>query len=400
MAKKTPTSRKDASAILDEVTELEELVKRRKKAQKELRALETEDDGGEDDLEPSLPGSELVDKVLASLGGEGSFSVTKLTAEGETLECGNYDLPLWPDAMQGVIKKNGGGNYVLVFHDENGRIAKRIKRTYPGPVAAPVQTGGSSDMLALLKLQEDRDARRDSQMEALRLEAMKGQQAMMTAMMTMMGSQNKPLINNASELATIAALFKGKEKGTDLGELRDLMDLLEDLKGDSRGDEAPTIQTDNPIVALLAPIAAALTKGLNAVPAKMAPTPRPAPAAIAPTPVPAPVPVPTPSPAPTTANSSPAAEESGLLQHAPMLKAAIDAGATPELSATKAWEDAISKDQEDDLIALIEKGDWKTLGEHPDLKAHSVWIESFRAELRARIPAEEPEPAKEAPPVS
>lgn len=385
MAKKPP---KDKDALLDEVTELEELVKRRKKAQRDLRALEDEEEGGEP-LEPALPGAELVDQVINTLGGDGSFSVTKLDGS-KVVDCGNYDLTLWPDAMQGIIEKNGGGNYVLVFHGQDGRIAKRIKRTYPGaPAQAPAPMGGSGDMLSMLKIMEERDARREAQNETLRLEAMKGQQAMMTAMMGMMGAQNKPMVNNAAELVSIAELFKSKDKGTDLGQLRDLMELLEDLRGGEREGDAPTIQTDNPLVALLAPIAAALSKGLTAQ--KLAPV-RPSAPAAAPVAARAPLPVPAapPSPAPT-AVSSPASEESGLLEHAPMLKAAIDAGATPELSASKAWEDAIAKSQEEDLIDLIEAGDWKTLCEHPDLKAHAPWLESFRDELRARIPKPTPD---------
>jgi hypothetical protein len=389
MAKKKARTPIDQDALIGEVADLEALVKRRKKAEAQLRALDEGDDVDPDDA--PLPGSELIEQVMSELGGDGSFSIVKLEG-GKTMDMGTHDLTLWPDAMEELVKVQGGGNYVLIFRRPDGTIAKRIKRTYPASLyPGPVKEApsGSGDMLAMLKIMEDRDARREMQNETLRLEAMKGQQSMMTAMMTMMGSQNKPLINNATELATIAKLFGDNKKGTDLSELVALKDLLDDLRGDP--DEGGIkVETDNPMVALLAPILSALGKGLNAKP-RIEAAPVPAPAAIPPAPVavqPAVLP-----PAPSGVVSSPSPQESGLLEHANMLRTAIDGGVTPVIAADKAWEDAESKGQEKILIELIERGDWDGLKKHPDLSMHVAWLDAFRAALRDGIEPVEVAPA-------
>ncbi len=390
MAKKKARNPQDVDSLASEVADLEALVKRRKALKKSLEAL---DDEG-DDVDPEdapLPGSELIEQVMTELGGDGSFSIVKLEG-GKTMDMGTHDLTLWPDAMEELVKVQGGGNYVLIFRRPDGTIAKRIKRTYPAslyPAPAEKTQGAGGDMLAMLKIMEERDARREAQNETLRLEAMKGQQSMMTAMMTMMGAQNKPMVNNAAELATIAKLFGAGEKKDSLSDLVALKDLLDDLRGDSE-EAGVKIQTDSPLVALLAPILQALGKGMN-VKAPVSPTPaalerKPAPPFVPATEADLSKVAAPPSPSPT-AVPSPSAEAAGLLQHAVMLKTAIDAGVTPEVAAEKAWDDAQEKGQEAVLVELIERGDWSNLKAHPDLLAHADWLDKFREALRAGIPA-------------
>lgn len=390
MAKKNNNPPVDVPALADEVAEMEALVKRRKKAQSALRDLDEDVERLDSDDAP-LPGSELIEQVMSELGGDGSFSIVKLEG-GKAMDMGTHDLTLWPDAMEELVKVQGGGNYVLIFRRPNGTIAKRIKRTYPAslyPAPAKEASSGSGDMITMLKIMEERDARREAQNETLRLESMKGQQAMMTAMMQMMGAQNKPMVNNAAELATIAKLFgAGEKKGTDLSDLVALKDLLDDLRGD-QDDSGVHVQTDNPMVALIAPILAALGKSLNSKPAPDRAALPPAPAGnTQPVPSASPAVAAAPSPTPTAA-PSPASEASGLLEHAAALKTAIDAGVTAEVAADGAWSDATSKNQVPILINLIENGDWDGLKKHPDLSAHAAWLDSFRGALRARVPVED-----------
>lgn len=392
MAKKR-TQKADPAALADEVAELEALVKRRKKAEAALEALEN-GEPDDDDAPAQLPGAELIDQVMGDLGGEGSFSIVKLEG-GKTMDMGTHDLTLWPDAMEELVKVQGGGNYVLIFRRPDGTIAKRIKRTYPASLypspAAPVAaSSGSGDMIAMIKIMEDRAARQELANENLRLEAMKSQQSMMTAMIAMMTAQNKPMVNNVGEIATIAKLFQSEKKGTDLSDLVALKDLLDDLRGDPE-EAGVHVQTDNPWVAMLAPILGALGKNLNAM--KTAPKSAVQPAAASPAPAIAQAPQVTPSPAPT-AVPSPAAEGPGLMEYAQALKTAIDAGATPDLAAEKAWEDARERHQVVKMLDLIENGDWAALEATPALVPHAAWIASFRSELRKIADAESSQPAE------
>ncbi len=392
MAKNKGRKSSDTDALASDVADLEALVKRRKAAQRALEALDNGDDlEGGDDMAP-LPGSELVDQVLAELGGDGGFSVTKLDG-GEVLDCGTFDLPLWPDAMRGVIEKNGGGSYVLIFRGPDGKIAKRIKRTYPGgkPAQAAAQTP-SGDLGSFMKIMSDERIAHEKSMSEMRLEMARQSSESMKMVLAMVTAQNKPMVNNAAELATIAKLFgAGEKKGNDLSDLVALKDLLDDLRGDPE-DAGVKIQTDSPLVALLAPILQALGKGLNAAPK---PAPRaPSPVIEAPKPAPAAaVPPLTPTPPAAEPSSPSAAEASGLLQHAAMLKTAIEAGVTPDFAAARAWEDALSKGLTGELEALIEKGDWTGLKAHADLSSYGEWLDAFRVALRNNKPAVEAAPA-------
>lgn len=379
MAKRKNGTPQDTASLTDEVAEMEALVKRKKK----LQALLAEDEG--DDIDPEgtpLPGSELIEQVMTELGGDGSFSIVKLEG-GKTMDMGTHDLTLWPDAMEELVKVQGGGNYVLIFRRPDGTIAKRIKRTYPAslyPAPAKEASSGSGDMLAMLKIMEDRDARREAQNETLRLEAMKGQQSMMTAMMAMMGAQNKPMVNNAAELATIAKLFGAGEKKDSLSDLVALKDLLDDLRGD-QDDEPMKIQTDNPFVAMLAPVIAALVPKIGSRrldPAHANPT------LAAPTPVPA-VPA-----TPPPAASIPAPVAGSLAEFVPSFKAAIEGGVSPADAAEFAWNAAVSKGSQSNLSDILETADWRTLLTDPYLKEHSQWLTDFRVRIEGL--AFEPEP--------
>lgn len=389
MAKKKQDPPQDVAALADEVAEMEALLKRRKK----LQTMLADDEGAGAGADAPLPGAELIEQVMSDLGGDGSFSIVKLEG-GRPLNMGTHDLTLWPDAMEELVRVQGGGNYVLIFRRPDGTIAKRIQRTYPAslyPAPAEKATSGSGDMLAMLKMMEERDARREAQNETLRLEAMKGQQAMMTAMLTMMGSKDKPLINNAAELATIAKLFGDNKKGTDLSDLVALKDLLDDLRGD-REDEGVKIETDSPIVALLAPLLQAVSKGM----APRAAAPRPVPANPAPpAAVPALMAKAEPPSAPPTAVASPAAEAGRLTQFIPSLKAAIGSGVSAEVAANFAWDKAVEDNKTDYLAELLESGDWGVLDADAYLKEHSAWIGAFRARLETL--AFEPEPEVTAP---
>lgn len=397
MAKKKAAPAVDRDALTDEVAELEALVKRRKAAEKALRALDQDEDGDQEDEAQPLPGSELINQVLSELDGDGSFDVTKFK-DGRSLSMGKYDLTLWPKAMEELVKVQGGGDYLVIFRRSDGTIAKRIERTYPASLfpapAAPAPSQGT-DMLAMLKIMEDRAARQEAANESLRLEAMKSQQGMMTAMMQMMGAQNKPLINNASELATIAKLFSDGKKGNDLSDLVALKDLLDDLRGEPESSGV-NIETDNPMVALIAPILNALGKGLAAAP-KVETVRKAAPPAQVAHETTAPVTGPTPkaeavppSPSPTVV-SSPATEAAalppeGIMAHVSTLKTAIEAGVTPTMAAEQAWIDAKGRDQVPVLEALVEQGDWTGLKAHVDLVAHVEWLDKFREELRRLKP--------------
>ncbi len=331
----------------------------------------------------SIPGEGKVAEILANLTGQGSFDIIKIAAGGVQESVGRYDVDAWPEGFNLTLKEHGSGDYLLIFRDQEGKHAGRVMRTYrvPGSPAAPAAAGsGSSDLLALLKIQADKDVAHERSMSEMRLE-MARQQAESTKLIVdaLKAQSSGGLFKNAQDIALIAKLFKD-DRPNALEQLMDAKDFLEDIKRSTRGE---TAAEESPLLALLTPVIAAIIPKITPAPRRRAATESGAAARID-----APAPVP-----PAAAAASPAApadkgQESetsaeivpvSLADYAPTFKAAIEGGAAPESAADFAVSAAREKGRLPELAELLEVGDWTALDSDPFLKEHTAWLKAFRA---------------------
>jgi hypothetical protein len=380
--------------------------------------------------EPIVIVNDRVQEILDSLSGSGCFDVVKFEL-GNPKNLGTYDLDLWPNAMEAVVRANGSGEYLTLIKDSTGKIATRIQRTYkvPEPAAAvvPPAPPAAADPFKFFELMEQRDSRRNQEIEAMRVELAKVQAASQQQLMEVLKANNQGSLNLKEllplvipVLPSIVKMLKGDERDP-LERMLDLKELMDDLKGDA---PQPSGTIDKVLAALASAFvpgtAAALGAGMGArrraLPrpgAPAAPAAAAAPAAI-PTTAAAPLPPGAPpasspagapgDPQPVAAAAAPvpaAAEPAApgpvpavaeivipggkkvipLGQFIPQFVSAIQEGHTPEAAAEAVFNDALNKSQDAMLEAAVEHGDWEALTTDPRLAQHTEWVARFRAAL-------------------
>lgn len=410
----------DAEDLRAQIDSEREAIAELKKLRRERAALNAEEELPPEDA--PLPGSGMIEAVLAELDGEGSFAVYKATDEGKLANIGTYDLGLWPAAMESVVKAKGGGLYTIKFRNADGQIIRAVSRTYDpisapqALVATPPPANAGLDFAKLLEIMEARAARSEAMVEAARAQATAQQSEMVKAMFAMMAAQNSGgILKDAQSLAVVAKLFKGDERDP-LERMLDLKELMDDLKG-------PAVEPSGTLDRVLTALAGAVLPGAAAAlgaragrgsrralpPASPAPAgspqagvgqppsapavvPEKAPAgAVAPSPVAEPAGAVAKAPAPI--GSQPAAqvktpEGKVVMPLGPYIEsflAAIKSGRSPEDAAIELWQGAVEKGQGGLIQVAAESGDWESLKTDPRISRHTEWVDRFKAELLACI---------------
>lgn len=411
--RRTPTPSQDPIAEAEEkAARLEAAVERQKKAQAKLDALAQQeiDENAEAENGEQLPGGSLIEKVLAELDGEGSFTITRINDEGRSVNIGQYDLESWPAAMEAAVKSKGGGTYTTTFRDSSGMIVRKITRAFD-PISAPATVASSSsDLVAVLttmmKAAEDRAARAEQAQENARIEMARLQSENTKAMIEMFKSQNSggPL-KSAQDIVAIASLFKqpAKDPVEDLLNLKELMDGLKEDRPEPSG-------TMDKVLTALASTLLPAAAGVMAARRKHTPPPPPKPRPVTssdPDPLAAPtddakrlgaqgdVPVAAPAVAvvPSSAETlSPEGQK--VIPLGAFIENVVNAikeGVTPDIAAEAVFDSCAEKGQDVLLKAAVDHGDWDSLKSDPRLSAHGEWVASFRSYLIALFASEEAE---------
>lgn len=381
--KKAEAEVESIDAIEAETLRLKSAIRARKKAQAELSELENDGEESEDD-EIVLPGAEKIQGIIEELGGEGTFHVYRVE-NGSNIKMGSYDLAAWPASMESLVKKHGGGDYLVTFINAQGQMSGRITRTYDPSVykpmtEAPVAKGDSPNFLQFMELMERKEARMAQELAQVRAEAAKAQAEATKTVIEALKSGNKPLVNGVQDIVALMGVLNPKRGGA-LSEIRDAMDLVDDLRGGSE----PASFAENPAGAALDRLASILTPVI----AKML---QPGPVVSAPVaPVAPKVPVfenhvqpkieapvePKPEPVQVAEQVKPS-----VAQHVSSLKMAILGGIAPKEAASATF--GAIKDNPVDrsaTVELLQNGDWEPVYSDPELKDHESWIDSFRDEL-------------------
>ncbi len=359
--------------------------------------------------EPAQPESKL-DRILKTLNGEGKIEVFKMTA-GTPCKVGTYQLDDYPDIMESIARKHGGGDYRIRFKNPRGEYVGQDTQSFdpdayakPGAaLAAPAGGDLMAQLLAQMQAREDRlmskiDSQQ-AQMNALLLEIVKA------------GQQGGGHTRSAEEMLALMKMAKemGGEKESPLGAVRDIIEAVSMLQG------AGVTEAPNPInlaidkaFQLIGPLlgawAAKQAGATGPTPARPAALPAPAPNPALPRAQEAALPAPAPSspiPASTPAAAPVATPDPRLKGYAASLLQAASAGASPDRTADMVLA-AISDDEVDALHAMVDDPAFvgQMLAAEPALVPHQAWLVSLCKAIKDGLqPADEPVPATAEPTV-
>ncbi|MDE2040576.1 MAG: hypothetical protein KGO96_13675 [Elusimicrobia bacterium] len=359
-----PRKRRDPASLEAEVLRLKAKLK-----DAEARTAEA----AEDDVlpDPDYPGTSKVEEIVKALSETGTVDIYRLDA-GKKIKMGTYDFSSvaeWESAIEAVLKVKGGGDYLCIFREADGRQVGQVQRTFdrdmykPEPLAqasaSPATPG--FDFAKLLELQASRDAEHRRDLEAMRLEMARQSQESMRLMVEMVkGSQASPL-KSIQDFALVKKLFSDDKDPIE--RMLDLRDLMDEFKGQA------SRENESPIVRAIERFAEGLASKRPAPPAPRASLPNPAP-----------------SPAPAKKSDAPVSpapvERPSLGAYAEMFKAAIEGGHAPEVAAVAVYE-RTAADKRPELQAHL-NGDWDALAASDAyLSEHKAWLVAFRSKLAA-----------------
>lgn len=363
---------------------LEKLAARKKKALDalaEVKDMERELGVAVEEEEEIVPPEGIVpeadlsrlEKIVTELEGEGSFEVF-YQDNGSEAKVGKYDIRDWPNRMEQIAKKKGGGDFKVVFRNSSGHYAGQTTRTYD-PDAYGGKRGGSdggADMGRFLEILERKEESHQRAMESLRLEMTKMQMEMIKAM------SGGGVMRNAQDIALIAKLFKEDTKKEDTFEqVRKFTDLLTYLKEGPAAEPVPFLQDAiTKGLSLLKPIVEAGARRLNA-PAPGAGTPGTIPA------LPATASAGMPGPVAAAQSSVPASADPVLTAYAQRLSMAIVQGLTPNSVATLIFENIEEKDVDGlRMVAGDMEIEKKLSSISPTIRQNPSWIADFFQAIR------------------
>jgi hypothetical protein len=407
-----------AAEVDAEASKIEAAVARKRKALRDLAALDQAEAAGSPEVEAEgLPGANLIKKIISDLNGEGSFWVYK-HEDGRTIQVASYDLTEdWEVLMTEIIKAKGGGNYTIKFRDNNGQVIKSVTRTYDPISPAPAAAGGSSNletlMAAMLKASDERAARAEAAAEVARVEAGRRQDAYNASMLEFIKAQKSgsfvetigPLIPLLTPLIpALLKLLKPEEKDP-LEGIANVLDIIDALKEKS-AEPASFMETiGTAIGGALAPAAAALAAAgtKNRAPrverresppapsSPNAPTAIP-PAAAAPAPgkvidtTAQPAAAVKPAPAAGAGKEEPVSEPKiPLAGYIPQLLAEIESGKTAEDAARDLFREFVEAGQDNILALYVDNGDWDSVRNDPRLTASVRWVDVFYTKLSSLV---------------
>lgn len=373
-----------------EVTKIEELNKRRKKAledQAELvrqeQDLEAARHGEEDPAPEVMPISENLASIIDGLDDDGKFWVYRLNDRGQSAMVGNYPLSEWPDRLEEIARKAGGGTFRISFRNARGHPIKQVTQTYDEKFYAEKEkerdpAGGL--MAVLAEMQKNTAAVLES-----------GRRDMMDMMKTLVtvmgGKQSGPDYKDIAMLGEIFA--KGKGGGDAVDVLKTGIELGMKM---AEGKE-PSSTLDRVLETIAAPAAGLLSKLAENPPVLGRPKASPARPAAAPKPLPEP-PAP-PAPVMVEAPVDPIKVHPFYTTYVPKVLEAAKKKEDPAEWAEYVL-DMIPALYHPKLLELIQKPDLvEYLGSYePDARNCAVWIVTVRDAILKQFDPEEIPPAK------
>lgn len=121
-----------------------------------------EDDEAPDLTEFVIPAAEpsKLESILAEIGSEGTFQVFFQQPNGEDLKLGQYDIQDYPQKLEILARRKGGGTFKVVFRNSSGHYKASTTRTYDpdtygGAKPEVVAPTAGMDTTAMLTLMMD-----------------------------------------------------------------------------------------------------------------------------------------------------------------------------------------------------------------------------------------------------
>lgn len=371
-----------------EIAKAEELQARKKKLLKEQaetlrqeRALAEAEDPGETEETEDRPGpgeavSEDLLSVIEDLQDDSRFFVYKVQENGETSKLGSYSVSEWPERMEKVAKKAGGGNFKILFKDGHGRTVKQTTQTFDTDFykQEDEEKKAGSDLMTLL-MSQAQEARREA--AEARRESAETMRTLITAMMAPKAETG--LFKSAQDVAAIGALFKGNDKTDPMETLR--MGIELGMKMSEGKEPASTLDK---VLETMAPAALQL---MSRIQPKGAPAARPAAS-----PAPAALPKPLEPPTPESAAEDPIKAHPFYKQYVPKILAAAK-GNEPAGEWAEMITDIVPGIYHPHLVGIMEKPDLvEFLGSYePEARNYAPWIVALRDEVLKLFPVEEGE---------
>ena len=269
-------------AKVKELNDLEEKeLKRRAEILRQKQELDEAENGveetpAEDDADAMPAGSPGIfgfedpklEEVLSSLNQDGgSFFVYQIKDNGQEPQIGRYPLSDWPDRLENIARKKGGGSFRVRFMTSRGkqatvRVFSFDEDTYRETFSPVSEDKSMAPLVAMQKMQ---------------MEAMEQSRRDMIDLMKVVAGHPADNGLKLNDLATLLPLMKGGATGDPTAALMKGLELGLSLQGKT-GEEGGIGELVTPLMALLSKV----------------PTPKPTPAASMPKPLTDNPPAPTP----------------------------------------------------------------------------------------------------------
>lgn len=221
---------------------LSQAARKKKQALKEL--AETQDmeqelmgsDSPEADVSPDqapMPGGSRIEQIVAELQGEGTFEVFHIGRNGQPALCGKFPVTDWPDRLETIAQRKGGGTFKVTFRNPQGYYAGQFTQTFDSDTYGEHRPqGGSGDpdtMSRFLEMMERKDAEHRREMSEMRLEMMRLQTEMVKSL-TSQGQNG--MFKTAQDLKVLSEVLGGgqKDKRSLAGEVKEYVEMLNMLK--------------------------------------------------------------------------------------------------------------------------------------------------------------------------
>lgn len=332
--------------------------------------------------EPLEPTPTKLERVIAELQGEGKFLVYRVLND-QRLKIGTYPIAEYPDQLDRLAKRYGGGDFEVEFRDEQGHFVTKSRQTFdPEAYRSDAPAGAGAPAADLSRVLD----RMDRMAESHRLEMERMRTENMNLLLKLVDA-SRPQQRSTEDMIEMFKLAQemNKPAASPLSSIKEVLEIVSTLQENSLGEPpSPMTKAVDKAFALLSPMLAAWAKKLEAKPE---PQPQERAALAAPAAPAAPAVKKEVAPAPA-AVAAPDPVDPRVMNYAQSLLTAVKSGATAEEVANGIF--GFIGDKDDDLDQLSEMVNDPGLAAtllraEPQLLDHQGWLAATIACLKDGI---------------